>query len=188
MLEILFDKRNLIYGDYSVLLQLLDPPYLIIALGDYHDGPLINGTDTLFLSKDIYLAPVYNRNQLKEALKQGMRLRLPIVILSINRLFAISDFSTLNNILHAVLNRYDNVVYITTDVIKSRSYPPPPNAPHYIRHMVDVVIFVRKSKLSYVMYLIKHPFMPYTKFVWRDNFGEEYSLLPFISSVSGKGH
>ncbi len=176
-----FDRRNLVYGDYSIVFQFLTPPYLIIALGDYHDGPLLDLTTFSFISDEIFFAPVYNKNQLKRAIREGIELGLPILLLNINRLFSFRKFSDLNNTLHELLNNYDGQVLITTNELKSKRFPPPPNAPHYIRHLVDVVVFLRRSNHSYVIYVIKHPFIPYSKFVWRFSYGKELPLLSFIS-------
>jgi len=182
-----FDRRNLIYGESSFLFQILESPYLIIALGDYHDGPLLDTSRLLFVPDEVFFAPVYNENQLRSALKQGMERDLPIVLLNIDRLFTFSNFSSLNNILHALLNKYSNAVFITTSAMKSKQFPPPPNAPHYVRHLVDVVVFARRLTSSFALYLVKHPYLPYSKFVWRFSYGKELSLLPFISPDINKG-
>ncbi len=181
-MEGIFDKRNLIYGDSSIVFMILDPPYVIIALGDYHDGPLLDPSILPFNSDEVFFAPAYNKNQLRIALKKGLELGLPIVILSINRLFSFNTFSKLNNALHSILNSYGEQVFITTNELKSRNFPPSPNAPHYIRHLVDVVAYVRRKNGSYIIYIVKHPTMPYSKFVWRFSYGKELSLLSFVST------
>ena len=183
-----FDKRNLIYGDWFFLFQALSPPYVIIALGDYHDGSLLDVSQLAFSSDEVFYVPAHNKSQFRVALKQSMSLDIPILILNIERLFRIEDYSLLNFLMHDALNMYDNALFITAGTMKSKRYPPPPLVPHYIRHMVDVVIFSRRTKNAYALYLIKHPFLPFSKFIWRCDYGKEFSLLSFLSAGPNNGY
>ena len=159
----LFGLRNLVYGDTDFIFSAIDKPYTIIAVGDYHDGYLLRRMDLFLFSDDVYFVPAYNREQLRKAIKLAMDLYLPTVIMSIHRLFGIEDFHELNNIIYPILNRYDETVVITTRPMENRRYPPEPFAPHYVRHMCDVVIYSRKVRGGYSIYIIKHPFLPYKK-------------------------
>lgn len=183
-----FDRRNLIYGDWSFIFDIVSPPYVVVALGDYHDGYLIDVSFLSLLSDEIFFIPVYNKRQFRVALKQSTSLGIPILILNVERLFGIGDFHLLNFFMHDVLSRCDSTIFITTRAMRSKRYPPPPLVSHYIRHLVDVVIFSRKGRRGYFLYLVKHPFLPFSRLIWRDGDGKEFSLLSFISEDSDRGH
>ena len=172
----IFDKRNLVYGDSSFIYHLLKAPYTIIALGDYHDGYLFKSLDLLLFSKEIFFVPAYNKRQFARAVKEAMDLELPTLILNIHRLFRVSDFPFLNNAVHKLLNSFEQTVFLTTKPIDSKKYPPSPYAPHYIRHLCDVVVFSKRTKIGFSLHLIKHPSLPYRKFYIGDRLGKELSI------------
>lgn len=178
-----FDRRNLIYGDYTFIFDLLDE-FLVIALGDYHGAPLF---DKFLFDYKGYFVPAYNREQFRRAVDEALEIDVPIVVTGISRLFEVSEYPWLNSILSRLLIHGENV-FIVTEAMKSRQFPPPPKAPHFLRHMCDVVAFSRRGRNSYVLFVVKHPYLPYMKVSMRWFYGKELPELPKLLESATEGY
>ena len=177
----LFDRRNLIYGDFGFVFSIVNKPYVLIASGDYHEGYLLEEIDLLFSSYDIYFVPAYNKAQFRRAVREALHLELPVIVLNVHRLFKVGEFNELNSIMHDLLNQSSGEVFITTAASRSRRYPPEPYISHYVRHLSDVVMYSRRARGGYVLYLVKHPFMPYMKIYLGDFNGKELPISSFLN-------
>ena len=173
----LFDRRNLIYGDFDFVYRLVKTPYTIISLGDYHDGYLFKKLDLFLFSSEIFFVPAYNKRQFAKAVNEALELGFPILVINIHRLFNLKDFPHLNHTLHGLLNRFDEPVFLTTKPMNSRRYPPSPYAPHYIRHLCDVVVYSKRTRRGFSLYIVKHPLRPYEKVYLGDRDGAELSVF-----------
>ena len=176
MIDILC-KRNLIYGDCDFILNHIGDDFVVISVGDYHRGHLL---DCYMLDTDIYFIPAYNTRQFSTAVEKAMDTGKAIVVYRPDRLFRFKDFPRFNNIMLRLLIHYDNMVIILTGEIDSRNFPPPPMAPHFVRHLCDVVAYVRRGLNAHVFYILKHPTLPYCRVSVRRLYGEELPELPDI--------
>ncbi len=160
---------------------------ILIGLGDYHDGHLFDlnilaehilavGEDPSTLFDKLKVGAAYNLEQFKRLIEELKEVD-PSLILLLNpdRLAKrVYLFQILNNLIWDLTNNWRGPIVFTSDLNQlSKSYPPKPNLPNYIRHIADVVIFVKKRMGSvFYLYLIKHPSEPYTKLVF--SMGEIY--------------
>ncbi len=178
--------RVLLYGNntenvaYYLLAKMLKhgKKAVLIGLGDYHDGYLFDlnliaeylfseGLDPMDTLNKLLVSAVYNINQLEklsDMLKEHSE--SPIFILNINRIAKrTKDYPRLNNVLWKIALNMDSHLFLTASVHPlSRSYPPKPQAPHFVRHLVDIIAYVKaKTPSEFVLYLLKHPFKGYSK-------------------------
>jgi len=182
MRDILY-RRNLIYGECDFILSKLDGDLVVILAGDYHKGHLF---DCYKYDVDGYIIPAYNRKQFMVAVDLAMDMGSDVVIYRPERIFSFDMFHLLNNILYKLLIRYDKTVIILSSAISSRRFPPPPYMPHFVRHLCDVVAYARRGFNAYVLYLLKHPTLPYSKVSIRCLDGEEFPELPVLLEKIGK--
>ena len=177
----LFCRRNLVYGDYDFVFNVVKPPYVLVATGDYHDGYLLRFGDLFLQDEEIYFVPTYNVAQFRSAISQAIELGLPIIFINLHRLFTVEKFHELNNAIYPLLNDYEEAVFMTTKPMSSKDYPPKPYAPHYVRHLSDVVVFSRKVRGGYSVYVVKHPHLPYVKVFMGDRYGAKLSIYKSLA-------
>ncbi len=170
-------KRNLIYGDCDFILNHIGDDFVVISLGDYHKGHLL---DCYMLDADIYFIPAYNSRQFMTAVDKAIETGKTIVVYRPDRLFRFKDFPRFNNIMHRLLIHYENMVIILTGALRSRNFPPPPMAPNFVRHLCDVVAYTIGRSNVHVFYILKHPTLPYCKVSVRRLYGEEFPELSDI--------
>ena len=197
-----YNSRILVYGSiaelsaYWVLANYLieQEGGILIGIGDYHNGPLfdlnllaeyifsLNG-DPLDVFESLLVGVAYNFEQLEKLIENTSSLKpTMIVLLNVDRLCnKVADFSILNNLISRFFNRNLAPIIITSSTnVKSKRYPPEPNVSHYIRHLCDVIAFIKPTRYKNIakFFITKHPYLPYSIEYLRLGglYGSEYSL------------
>ncbi len=178
--------RVLLYGDnteniaYYLLAKMLKhyEKVVLIGLGDYHDGYLFDlnlianylfseGLDPVDYLNKMLVSAAYNINQLEKL--SGMlreHAESPVFLLNIDRIAKnAKDYPKLNNVLWKIASNNVSHLFLTASTHPlSKDYPPKPQVPHFVRHLVDIIAYVRvKTPSEFVLYLLKHPLKGYSK-------------------------
>ena len=151
---------------------------ILIGLGDYHDGYLFDlnliadylfseGLDPMDALNKLLVSAAYNINQLEklsDMLKEHSE--SPVFLLNIDRMAkSTKEYPRLNNVLWKIASNSASYIFLTASAHPlSKSYPPKPQAPHFVRHFVDIIAYVKvKTPSEFVLYLLKHPLKGYSK-------------------------
>lgn len=166
---------------------------ILIALGDYHNGHLFDlnllaeylfaiNSDPLELFENLLTGAAYNLEQFSELIDKLANVEPSLLFLTgLDRLTKNWFLSPLlNSLVWKLTNIWVGPILLTCEANKkSKAHPPNPNVTHYIRHIMDVIAYVNWSDgKSFSIYLMKHPFEPYSKItiITGDTIGEKHSI------------